>query len=190
MKLSTILILLFFSAAVPGNETIRIDSAHSHANFAVRLLWLNQVEGRMDGVHGTISMDDSGNSRVSASINVADVQMDKRRYETMLRSVDFLDTEHYPAIDFRSDDFDTRLLRDGGEISGMLTLRGVSREVQFALLPAQCDGTRITDCLVRVRGVVERSEYGMNAHRITVGNQVQLRLSIRLENAQSTVGEP
>lgn len=185
MRSLAILILLFFSAATPANEIIRIDSAHSHADFAVRMLWLRQVEGRMDGLHGTVSMDDSGHARVSVSIDVAQVRMDQPRYEVMLRSEGFFDTEHYPTIRFRSSAFATQLLREGGEISGILTMRGVSRPVRFTLLPAQCKTTQLTDCLVRVRGMVERSEYGMNAHRVTVADHVQLRLAIRLLKAQS-----
>lgn len=189
MRSFSILLFLFFSAAIPASETIRIDSAHSHANFAVRMLWLRQVEGRIDDLHGTVDMDDSGYTRVSVSINVAEVRMDKPRYEAMLRSEDFFDTEHYPTIRFRSDAFDTRFLHDGGEIVGMLTMRGVSRAVRLTVLPAQCETAQITDCPVRVRGMVERSQYGMNTHRITMADHVQLRLTIRLEKAQSMTPE-
>lgn len=189
MRSLTIVLFLFFSAAIPANETIRIDSAHSHANFTVKLLWLRQVEGRMDNLRGTVSMDDSGHTRVAINIDVAQARMDKPRYERMLRSEDFFDTEHYPAIRFQSDPFDTQLLHDGGEIDGMLTMRGVSRAVRFTLLPSECETAQFIDCPVRVRGMVERSQYGMSTHGITVADHVQLRLTIRLKKAQSMTPE-
>lgn len=183
MKAIALVLLLVFAAAVPGHETAHIDSAHSHARFAVRMLWVRQVEGRVDKLRGTVSMDDSGHARVSVTINVAQIHMDTARYKTMLLSEDFFDAARHPSVHFQSRDFATRLLRDGGDITGTLTMRGVTHAVQFKLLPAECGQVPITDCLVRVQGVVERSNYGMTAHRFTVADNVQLQLAIRLQHA-------
>lgn len=183
MRAIAIVLLLVFGTTASGYETAHIDSVHSYARFAVRMLWVRQVEGRIDKLRGTVSMDDSGHARVSVTINVAQIQMDKKRYKSMLLSKDFFDATHHPTVHFRSRAFASRLLRDGGEITGTLTMRGVTRAVQFKLLPAECDESPIIDCLVRVQGMVERSNYGMNAHRFTVADNVQLQLAIRLQHA-------
>ncbi len=187
MRLLSILLFLCFSAASPANETIGIDSTNSHASFAVRMLLRSEITGRMDELHGTLSMDDSGHARALISIDAVQMHTNKPRYKAMLRSEEFFDTAHYPTIHFRSDVFAAQSLRDGGEIEGTLTLRGISRAVRFTLLPAQCESAQITDCLVRVHGTIKRSDYGMDAHNVMVGDLVQLRLSIRLEKAQSMI---
>lgn len=180
------IVLLMLGAAASGPEIVHIDSAHSYARFAVRMLWVRQVEGRMDGIRGTVSLDGSGHARVSVTIDVAQVKMDKARYRTMLLSEDFFDARHYPTVHFQSRDFPVRLLRNGGDIDGTLTMRGVTHAVQFRLLPVECDKAGITDCPVRVEGEVERSRYGMNAHRFTVADHVQLQLAIRLRHDATT----
>ncbi len=127
MRLLASLILLLCCSAAPANETIRIDSAHSNATFAVRTLWFKNIEGRVAGLRGTVAMDDSQRSRVEVQIDVDQVRMDNPHYKAMLRSKEFFDTENYPTISFRSRDFDTHLLFDGGNIDGHLTMRGVTQ---------------------------------------------------------------
>ena len=180
MRLLSSLILLLCCSAAPASETIRIDSAHSNATFAVRTLWLKKIEGRMAGLRGTVVMDDSQRSRVDVQVDVDQVRMDNPHYKSMLRSNEFFDTENYPTIRFRSSDFDTRLLFDGGNIDGELTMRGVTRAVTFELLPGSCQRDQLKACRIRVRGVIERSRFGMTAHRFTVSDHVHLRLAIRL----------
>ncbi len=180
MRLIVPLILLLFSVTAAASETIRIDSAHSSASFAVRTLWLQKIEGRMPGLLGTVVLGDSEQTRVDAQVDVNQVRMDNERYKSMLRSPEFFDTENHPTIRFRSSAFDTRLLFDGGNIDGELTMRGVTRAVTFELLPGSCQRDQLKACRIRVRGVIERSRFGMNAHRFTVSDHVHLRLAIRL----------
>ncbi|MGB8635891.1 MAG: YceI family protein [Rhodanobacteraceae bacterium] len=180
MRLLASLILLLCCSAAPANETIRIDSAHSNATFAVRTLWFKNIEGRVAGLRGTVAMDDSQRSRVEVQIDVDQVRMDNPHYKAMLRSKEFFDTENYPTISFRSRDFDTHLLFDGGNIDGHLTMRGVTQAVTFELSPEACEPNRLSDCRIDVRGLIQRSNFGMTAYRFTLSDHVQLRLVIRL----------
>ncbi|MGA7298568.1 MAG: YceI family protein [Rhodanobacteraceae bacterium] len=180
MRLLSSLILLLCCSAAPASETIRIDSAHSNATFAVRTLWFKKIEGRVAGLRGTVAMDDSQRSRVDVQIDVDQVHMDNPHYKALLRSKEFFDTENYPTISFHSSDFDRHLLFVGGTIDGHLTMRDVTRPVTFELSPEACQPTRLSNCRINVRGVIQRSNFGMTAYRFTLSDHVQLRLAIRL----------
>ena len=96
----------------------------------------------------------------------------------MARSPDFFDAARHPWIQFRAVSQSQLLLRDGGEVRGELTLRGVTRPMSFIVAPTECPRPGI-DCVVRARGDVERSAFGMDARRFVLGNRVQLEFAIR-----------
>ena len=106
------------------------EPGHTAAEFSVRHMMVTQVRGHFKNVKGTLDFDDQDPARGTAEVTLdaraiwtGDAQRDGH-----LRSSDFLDVEHHPEIRFAGRV--TRLLgpRDY-EISGELTIRGVSRPV-------------------------------------------------------------
>ncbi|HET8898481.1 MAG TPA: YceI family protein [Rhodanobacteraceae bacterium] len=162
------------------------DPFQSSAGFSVRVLWLHAVRGSIGDVDGVLTIDAAHRARVEASIEVALIKMDDPRYLSTIRSADFFDSARYPQMHFRSALFDPALLATGGALDGWLSLRGVTRPVRFELLPGNCTAPAAGPCAIRVRGSVRRSDFGMNSHRFSVADQVQLRLAITL----APVGSP
>jgi polyisoprenoid-binding protein YceI len=60
------------------------------------------------------------------------------RYADWARGPDFFDAAQHPQIRFVSQPFPLDRLQRGGDLEGVLTLRGISRPVHFELLPQPC----------------------------------------------------
>ena len=106
------------------------EPGHTAAEFSVRHMMVTEVRGHFKNVKGTLELDEEDPARGTAEVILdarglwtGDAQRDDH-----LRSADFLDVEHHPEIRFAGRV--TRLLgpRDY-EVSGELTIRGVTRPV-------------------------------------------------------------
>ena len=109
-----------------------IDAAHSQVEFSAKHLMITTVKGRLSDVQGTITLDDARPERSTVAVEIAaasiDTGVDAR--DQHLRSPDFLDVAHFPAITFRSRRVEGNPLEPGEfRLIGDLTIRGVTREV-------------------------------------------------------------
>lgn len=114
-----------------GQRTVwQIDPRHTLLEFAVRHMMLSTVKGRFGGVRGDILLDDSDVSRSSVTVEVDAASIDTRdaQRDTHLRSHDFLDVAKHPALMFESTRID-EIGKDRLQVTGDLTIRGVTREV-------------------------------------------------------------
>jgi polyisoprenoid-binding protein YceI len=116
--------------AIPAG-TWRIDPAHSQVEFAVKHLMISTVRGRFGEVTGTLVVPERGTPTVEASIAATSVDTRSEQRDAHLRSPDFFDVEHHPALTFVGRHFEAR--GDEGRLSGDLTIRGVTREVTLAV---------------------------------------------------------
>lgn len=172
-------VLLLCVLSSPAAQTLQIDSAGSSASFALRALWVKRIDGQFGQVEGVIERDrTAGNFSVDVRIAADSVRMERDSYAVWARSEDFFDTVRHPWIQFRAERLPERLLFEGGEVEGELSLRGVTRNMHFVLQPAECPRPGV-DCVVRAAGEVRRSEFGMDARRVVLGDKVQLEFAIR-----------
>lgn len=173
--------------AVPAarSEALQVDTAQSRATFSLRALLVKRIEGEFGRVEGVITRDAAaGRFGVDVRIDANSVSMSRASFADWARSADFFDAARQPWIRFRADEQPERALRDGGEVRGELTLRGVTRAASFVLEPSECPRPGI-DCAVRARGEVRRSDFGMDARRIVLGDRVRLEFAIRAQAAPS-----
>lgn len=167
------------TSASTGEPGMRIDTAQSFAGFSVRAAWVKRIDGRFAHIEGVIRPEAQQRYVLEVRVASGSVLMGRESHEAWARSADFFDAERYPWIEFRAAGLAPELLRMGGAIDGVLTLRGISRPVSFDLLPAECTQPGL-DCPVQARGEVDRSEFGMNARRVFVSDRVKLSFDIRL----------
>ena len=64
---------------------------------------------------------------------------------------------------------------------GQLSLRGVTREVDFEVEPSTCERPGI-ECAVVGHGELKRSEFGMDSRKMIVSDKVKLDLAIRVRD--------
>ncbi len=110
-------------------RTFEIDKAHSEAAFQVRHL-VTRVRGRFTDFQGTINANETSPelSEVTITIQAASVDTAQPDRDTHLRSADFFAVDQFPTLGFQS----ARIVRTGSdtfEVTGSLTIRGVTRSV-------------------------------------------------------------
>ncbi|HEX7813643.1 YceI family protein [Dyella sp.] len=162
-----------------------IDPQRSHADFGVRLLWVRQVTGRFQQIGGEVNFNGRRDTAtVDARIDVNSVAMDSDRFRRWVLAPEFFDVEHYPTIRFVSAPVTLDKLQDGGDLSGWLTLRGITQPTVLEILPSHCRLDAAPTCTIELRGSVQRSDFNMSGHRATLSDRVELGLSIELDREQ------
>ena len=96
-----------------------------------------------------------------------------------MRGASFFDAERHPWMEFVSEPYPVELLREGGTLEGVLTLRGASHRERLQVAPAACDQPG-RDCDILVRGGIERSHYGMREWQVALADEVRLSVRVRL----------
>ena len=180
-------LLLLATAAADERETaakLSLDPERSRADFEVKVLWLIGVHGRFGQVHGTVTLDRfHGTVVADARIDVNTITMRNRSYEDWVKSDEFFAARQYPQIHFISDSFPIDRLRNGGEITGTLSLRGIDRRTTMQIDRSNCPDAIASDCPVEANGTIRRSEFGMKSRRGTLSDKVDLQFSIYLAAA-------
>ena len=172
------------SATTSERGGYRIDPVRSHATFSVRLLWLRRIRGRFTEIDGEVQVGADAMATVDARVPLDSAAMPSARSRRQMLGPEFFDAQHYPRVRFQSDPLPATRLTHGGSIEGRLTLRGVTRRVRLHLQPVHCRQLGASMCLLDVHGTVHRSDFGMNAHRAALSNEVKLGLLIALEPRQ------
>jgi polyisoprenoid-binding protein YceI len=110
----------------------RIDPVHTTVEFEIRHLRVSVVKGRFTGVQGVIAGDLSDPTRATISVAIPSARIDTgyAQRDVHLRSSDFLDTDTYPEITFKSADIEP--MGEGSYwVHGRLQIRDVTREITF-----------------------------------------------------------
>lgn len=164
--------------AQSGDATIELDGARSRAEFRVKLIWLVGVHGEFGSVRGQVQIDRFRNRAVvDAHIDAASVRMSSRGYEEWVKSPEFFDAAAHPDIHFVSAPFSLQRLHRGGELPGVLTVRGVSAPVRFTLAPSGCERPGY-DCTIAAAGTISRSAFRMHSRLGLLSDKVDLRFTV------------
>lgn len=128
-KLFAVAALSLLAALPASAETYTIDAGHSEVGFKVRHL-VSNVRGRFNDFSGTINMDPKNiqNSSVEFRIKAESIDTNQANRDKHLRAEDFFFVEKYPEIVFKSDSVKPAG-KDKYNVTGTLTLRGVSKKV-------------------------------------------------------------
>lgn len=167
------------SDPVPASRTLPFDTDHSAVGFRLSTRWGQRLRGEFPGYDGEVVFHPDGRREVRVRLDSTRMQiLGRRRYTRWARGPEFFDVAQFPTIEFRSETYDEALLRDGGPLHGTLTMRGVSRPVRFMVEPATCDAPG-RDCDVVAHGEVDRTQFGMEAWQVAVGETVRFSLRVR-----------
>ncbi|MDP1819954.1 MAG: YceI family protein [Acidimicrobiales bacterium] len=168
---------------VPAAGTYALDASHSHVGFSVRHLMVSKTKGRFADVTGTVVIaEDPLASSVEVSIATASIDTRDETRDGHLRSSDFLDVEHHPAITYRS-----RTVTPAGSgrwaVEGDLTVRGVTRPVALEVTfeggaKDPWGGERIG---FTARGELDREDFGLTWNQALETGGVLVGKAVKLE---------
>jgi polyisoprenoid-binding protein YceI len=108
--------------------TWNLDVAATTIEFHTKAMWVIKVKGTLKALRGTGTVGADGTVQGSVVMDATSVDTKINKRDAHLRTGDFLDTAHYPTVDFEATS--GRLLESGkAELSGLLTVRGQTRPV-------------------------------------------------------------
>ena len=182
------------TAALPQTTTTwNIDPAHTVAEFKVKHMMIANVKGHFSGVSGVLIRDESNpaNDRIEATIEAASIHTRDEQRDAHLKSADFFHVEKFPTLHFKSTG--VNVLADGEvSVEGDLTIRGVTRNVRFAVegpTPPAKDPWGNTRIGVSADTKINRKDFGLTWNAaletggILVGDDITITLDAQFVKA-------
>ena len=170
--------LLLVVLAAAGVRAGEVDSQRSGVGFSLVTSWREAVDGSFPVIEGGLTELPDGRQQVRLALSTADVVIHGSARNTYFaRGKGFFEADRHPWITFESEPFAPGLLVEGGELPGVLEIRGVQRREAFSVLPSDC-ARPARDCPVFATGMIDRSQYGMTRWGFVIGRKVSFRLRI------------
>jgi polyisoprenoid-binding protein YceI len=178
------------TVTAPAITTWNVDSTHSVVEFKVKHMMISNLKGYFTGVSGTLSLDEADltQSSVEAEIEIASIYTLDEGRDAHLKAADFFDAEQFPTMKLKS----THIARNSdGELvlTGDLTIKGVTRSVQFAVegpTPETKDPWGNTRIGVAATTKINRKDFGLTwnaaleAGGLMVSEDVNISLDLEL----------
>lgn len=153
-----------------------LDTAASQVGFDLRTRWGQGLEGRFPAWQGVVVAMPGGELQVRMVLNAREVEIvDHPRYTRTTRDEGFFHVRRWPQVELQSNPFPAQLLQQGGELAGIVGIRGLRLEEVFTIAPAGC-ARPLLDCPVVAEGEISRSDYGMERWALAVGDAVRFHL--------------
>ena len=133
-----------------------LDPRESSIRLKSKSMGLIPVNGVFREVSGTGTVSPDGEASGTLTIAAASVDTRNTRRDTHLRSAAFFDVGNHPDITFTADGI--RPSGQGVAVSGLLTVRGLTRPLSFDVAPSvHGDGEIWLDAEVRIN----RADFGL-----------------------------
>ncbi len=168
---------------IPEPGTFALDPNHTTVGFVARHLMVSKVRGSFAEVSGAITIAENPlDSSVETTIKAASISTGAPDRDGHLRSADFLDTEKWPDLTFRS-----TAVKDwkGSEfvLVGDLTIRDVTRPVE---LKVEFDGLATSPWGQEVVAFtatteIDREEFGITWNQAMETGGVLVSKNIKIE---------
>jgi polyisoprenoid-binding protein YceI len=189
-SLAPLALALVFSAASARaeKETFVLDKNHTQIGFRVRH-FVSKVGGRFTKFDGAIALDRAkpSESSVELKIDAASIDTGVPNRDKHLNSPDFFDTAKFPEITFKSTKIAVKD-KDTYEVTGDLTMRGVTKPVTLAVTANGFtgDGKGGLKAGFDVAGKLNRKDFGVSWNAIVdqnamLSDDVDLLISIEAD---------
>ena len=160
---SVVLVLIGIAAPLQAADNYTIDPMHSGVNFKISHIGLSWIYGRFNIYSGSFVLDpdDAGKCSFQLKIETESVDTNNKKRDEHLRTPDFFNAKQFPLITFESTG--VKAIKDGYEVTGNLTMHGVTKPVTFALVGGKTadfpPGTPRTGYSTEL--IIKRSEFGV-----------------------------
>jgi polyisoprenoid-binding protein YceI len=166
-------------AAIVRADNYDIDPMHTSVTFKISHLGLSWVHGRFNEVSGSFTIDPADAAKSSFALNIKPESIDTGipKRDEHLKSGDFLNVKQNPQLNFKSTA--VKAIQDGYEVTGDLTLHGVTKSVTFPLLGGRKaefpKGVQRTGYSTEL--IVKRKDFGMDKMLEAIGDEVRIAIS-------------
>lgn len=172
---------------IPQPGTWVVDPSHSSVEVVARHMVISKVRGRFEGFAGTIVVADRPeDSSVEFVIDAATIHTADERRDAHLRNSDFLETDKYPEITFRSTSVGPAGKKGHWTVTGDLTVRDVTRsvtlDVELEGVGSAYGGPR---AVFSAEVEIDREDFGLTwnmaleAGGVLVGRQLKIELNVQ-----------
>ena len=176
-------LLLMLAPWVAGAEesTYALDPVHTRVMFAVSHAGFSNPMGTISGTTGTLVFDpdDWSKARVEAEIPLQRLELGDAKWNAAVLAKNFLDAQAHPVAKFVSTRIEP-IDATHATVIGMLTLRGVSREVKLDVVLHQVRRHPMPPYRrtagFSATGTLSRKVFAITAWPSVVGNDVEIRI--------------
>jgi polyisoprenoid-binding protein YceI len=175
--------------------TWNLDASHSTVEFGAKHMMFTTVKGRFADVTGTITTDGDAPATASVDVTMQAATIDTRNEmrDNHLRSADFLDTEKYPTVTFKSTKIDGA--KDAFTLTGNLTIHGVTRPVTLDVSyeGAGKDPWGNDRIGFSANGKIDRRDFGLTWNQaletggLLVSNDIRITIDAQLVRAEAQI---
>lgn len=171
---------LSYTVAQAEPITYGFDKDHSSIEFHVNHFGYSNFQAEFGDFDGELVFDKDKPeaSSVSVTIDVKSIDTDVAKLDEHLKSADFFDVAKYPTMTFKSKSIKV-MDENTGEITGDLTLHGVTKEVVLQTIlnkAAVHPMTKKDHVGFSATGVIKRSDFGIKTYIPAVGDEVKIRI--------------
>src|SRR5580698_6703074 len=116
-----------------GADTYTVDPVHSSISFMISHVGISNIHGRFNAFSGKITIDQTDPTRSSfaLSIPIESIDTNNVKRDQHLRAPDYFNAKQFPTMSFQSTN--VKAVDGGYEVTGDLTLHGVTKPVSFTL---------------------------------------------------------
>ena len=173
----SIFVASFCSFATPTQFTL--DKNHTYVLWSINHLGFSSQSGKWYASGElTLDKDHPGQSKVNAMINMSDLSTGLPELDDHLKSPLFFDVKQFPIATFVSNEI-KNTGKDTADVSGTLTLHGVSKPVVLHVKFNKAGMNPVTNRMsvgFTATATIKRSDFGMKALLPALGDEVQLMI--------------
>jgi polyisoprenoid-binding protein YceI len=161
-------------------ETYTVDPVHSSVVFRVKHMNTSYAWGRFNDLGGSFALDqaDPAQSKLQFQVKSTSVDTANPKRDQHLRGPDFLNAVQFPTIGFAS----TGVAKssDGYEVSGNLTLHGVTKPITFRLTPTGSGKSPMGAAIAGIEAsfTIKQSDFGITKMAAMIGDEVWINVSV------------
>ena len=167
-------IALFCVVTAFGQNYTPADDG-SKVRFVIKNFGIN-TGGTFEGLAGTITFDPANlaNASFSVTVDAKTVDTDLEARDNHLRKEEYCDVEKYPKVSFRSTKI-TTTNKDGYLfMSGVITIKNISKEISFPFKQTSKDGGILFDGEFKLN----RLDFGVGGKSFSMSDELNVELSI------------
>jgi len=181
------LLALAGGAVLAAPALYKIDSSHTYPSFeADHKGGLSVWRGKFRNTTGTVQFDATAHSgTIDITVDTTSIDFGYEKLNAHVKSADMFDVEKFPTATYKGT-FSRFKRGVPTEVSGELTLHGVTKPVKLIISSFMCKPnpmSKIETCGADASAVLDRADFGIDYGK-AAGFSMQVQLAIQVEAAK------